>query len=97
MRNLVDYHLQKSCGGQEGALLEALETAAVSHNCPNEVVSDNDLKILSQNWIQGNQLQASCVLLAVPTIEKNRFITILARHFYNVIKVDHKFSSLNER
>jgi hypothetical protein len=62
-------NLQKNCVGQEGALQEAWGTADGWHNYPNEVASDNDLKILDQNWLPENQLLASYVLLTVPTIK----------------------------
>ena len=62
-------YLQKNCVGQEEALQGVSETAAASHNYPNEVASDNGLKILAQNWLPGNQQQASCVSLVVPILK----------------------------
>ena len=62
-------YLQKNCVGQEEALQGVSETAFASHNYPNEVASDSDLKILAQNWLPKNQQQASCAWLVVPIIE----------------------------
>ena len=61
--------LQKNCVGQGEALQEVLETAAESHNYPSEGASDNDLKILAQSLLPGNQPQASCASLVVPVRE----------------------------